>query len=187
MLVTAINKIDRRVIHNAAAHKLSSDWIINPPVDILNTDPSLWVFEENTVRLATVEEQDVIHFPLLKVAKLQALDDWWRQREVEGIRIVHNSTDITLGITPDDIALINGLYTSAKDSVSLGYASSNTDFQLHDIDGNMHLFKLAELTTVLLLYSQARAQLHATRNAKKKAIQLAANKSELDLVEIPNG
>lgn len=184
MLVTAINKNDRSVIYNAAAHKLSEDWIINPPHEVLNTPSNLWVFEGNTVRVATAAEQDILTFPLLKAAKLQTLEDWWKQREVEGIQIVHNNTNIVLGITPDDITLINGLYTSAKDSVALGYASSTTDFQLHDINGDMHLFKLPELTTILLLYSQARATLHATRNSKKKSIQNATTKAELDSVEI---
>ena len=184
MLVTAINKIDRSVIHNAAAHKLSADWVINPPQEVLNTPSNLWVFEGDTVRVATAAEQDVLTFPLLKAAKLQALEEWWKQREIEGIQIVHNNTNIVLGITPDDIALINGLYTSAKDSVALGYASSTTDFQLHDINGDMHLFKLPELTTILLLYSQSRAALHATRNSKKKAIQNSTTKAELDLIEV---
>lgn len=184
-LVTAISKIDKTVLHNAAEHKLSADWVINPSAEILSSDPALWIFEGNSVRLATQEEQDVIYFPLLKEEKLRAIDTWWKQKEETGIRVQTGEIDITLTITPDDIALINGVYTTAKETVALGIKTLSDTFQLHDIEGNMHLFTLSQLTSVLLIYSQTRAAIHATKNIKKKAISAATTKVELDLIEVP--
>ena len=184
MLVTAVNKEDKTVVRNAAQLKLNAeDWIISPPEEIFLEPSKYWIIEGGSIRVATQDEKDVIDFPELKIAKFIQLDSWWKSIEDTGITV--QSPHIVLGVTPNDITLMNGVFTTAQSCVALGIKTQSDTFQLHDFYNEVHLFTLSQLTTILLSYSQQRSALHATYKAKYRAIDAATTKGQLDSIGIP--
>lgn len=187
-LVTAVNKVTKEVLRNAAEHKLTSGlYIINPPEEILQQSSRYWVVDGENLRIMSDDEKDNIDLPVYKEQKLLLLNQWWENMEHVGIRIQIPNVDVTLGITPDDITLMNGVFTMANNCVALGIKQLTDLFQLHDKEGNLHQFTLSQLTNILLIYSQARSAIHATYKAKIKQINAADTKSSLDSIEVPNG
>lgn len=188
MLVTAVNKVTKEVLRNAAEHKLTPGlYIINPPEEYLQVSSRYWVIEGENLRIMSDAEKYVLDLPFYKEEKLRLLEQWWNSREHTGIRIQIPNIDITLGITPEDITLMNGVFTMADKCVALGIKQPTDLFQFHDKDGNIHYFTISQLTNILLIYSQNRAAMHAIYKAKIKAINAADTKAALDSVEIPNG
>lgn len=187
-LVTAVNKITKEVLRNAAEHKLTPGlYIINPPEEILQVSSRYWVVDGENLRIMSDSEKDNIDLPVYKEQKLFLLNQWWENRESIGIRVQIPNIDITLGITSDDITLMNGVFTMADKCVMLGIKQPTDLFQLHDKEGNPHQFTISQLTNVLLIYSQTRSSIHATYKAKIKQINAADTKSSLDSIEVPNG
>ena len=82
-----------------------------------------------------------------------------------------------LGITTQDIALLNGNFTLAKEASNLGITDP---IFVIDTDGESHEFNLQDLTMLMLQYGQARAALSSQDAAKRKAINNATTLEELN-------
>jgi NAD(P)-dependent dehydrogenase (short-subunit alcohol dehydrogenase family) len=72
-----------------------------------------------------------------------------------------------LGLTPQDITLLTGAFILAKETQTMGLASSGV---IVDTDGLAHELSVADLTGLMLQYGQARAALSAAYAASKAAL-----------------
>jgi len=84
-------------------------------------------------------------------------------------------------LSTQDIALLNGNFTLAKEAHSMGLGDS---FFIIDTDGLAHEFNLANLATLMLQYGQARASLSSQDAAKRQAIKNASSIEELNYISI---
>ena len=134
--------------------------------------------------LADVPEPDADILARAKVAKIAALNTWWTAQEATGI--TPQGADFALGITPNDISLLNGAFSLAQTAVGAGVASADGPFTLIDTNGAPHQFTLAELTGTLLSWGQQRGQLSGTYALTKAAINAASTLEELNVVEMPS-
>lgn len=82
-----------------------------------------------------------------------------------------------LGLDIQDVALLNGNFTLAKEAANLGF--TDPVFVI-DTDGEAHEFNLQDLTLLMLQYGQARALLSSQDAAKRKAIKNATTIEELN-------
>lgn len=134
---------------------------IKHPNDIVVFDDNiLYNPEWNNIKDSISPEiiQDVLQPEMeilknIKDSKLLELENWWKTKEEEGLEI----NDIVFGISPDDIALLNGIFTIANTSVSLGVKSQDDKFFITDKFGKSYNLSLSEMTTIMLLYSEQRS------------------------------
>jgi hypothetical protein len=118
----------------------------------------------------------------LRQAKRDALAAWWANHEAAGIQ--PTGYGFRLGISADDVALLNGVFTLAQTAVALEQKTIADTFPVIDKTGNSQLLTLPELTLMLLTYGEARAILSATYSAYQAAINAAQTTEDLDAVEI---
>lgn len=109
-----------------------------------------------------------------KLDKLQDIDNDWKV-------ILNNGWQTpegwSLGIHTDDVTLLNGAFTLAKEAAALG---STDPIVILDTDGEPHALTLEQMTPLMLAYGQARTTLSATDAARRKAVKNATTVEELE-------
>jgi hypothetical protein len=112
----------------------------------------------------------------IKLQKIKELDENWKQVIQNGWT---TSYGYKLGIDIQDITLLNGAFTLAKEASSIGI----TDLiSIVDLDGNSHQLSLQELTLLMLQYGQARASLSNSYAVIKQSINAATTIQELEAI-----
>lgn len=109
-----------------------------------------------------------------RLEKLELVDHEWQNTLNNGWTTPYGWK---LGITTQDVALLNGNFTLAKEASNLGI--TDPVFVI-DTDGEYHEFNLQDLTMLMLQYGQARAVLSSQDAAKRKAIKNATSIEELN-------
>jgi hypothetical protein len=109
-----------------------------------------------------------------KLIKLEQLDKEWELVLQNGWTTPYGWK---LGLSTQDIALLNGNFTLAKEAASMGITDP---VFIIDTDGESHEFNLQDLTMLMLQYGQARATLSSQDAAKRKAIKNATTIEELN-------
>ena len=146
--------------------------------------PILGVSEDFTIdyiEQPTQEQLDEINqiialWPLekAKLEKLEYIDQEWQTTLDNGWTTPYGWK---MGITTQDVALLNGNFTLAKEAATLGI--TDPVFVI-DTDGESHEFNLQDLTMLMLQYGQARATLSSQDAAKRKAIKNSTTIEELN-------
>lgn len=144
--------------------------------------------EDGTYRIDYISEptssqlQDVnsiiTSWPLekLKLEKLEQTDKEWESTIKNGWTTPYGWK---LGLDTQDIALLNGNFTLAKEAASMGVTDP---IFVIDTDGEAHEFNLQDLKMLMLQYGQARATLSSQDSIKRKAIKNANSIEELNLL-----
>ena len=109
-----------------------------------------------------------------KLEKLETVDNEWQNTLNNGWTTPYGWK---LGITTQDVALLNGNFTLAKEASNLGITDP---IFVIDTDGESHEFNLQDLTMLMLQYGQARAALSSQDAAKRKAINNVTTLEELN-------
>ena len=102
-----------------------------------------------------------------KLEKLEEVDEEWKTILEAGWE---TSYGWSLGIDISDVALLNGNFVLAKEAASLGITDP---VFVVDTTGQSHAFNLADLTSLMLQYGQARALLSSQDATKRTAIKNA--------------
>ena len=108
-----------------------------------------------------------------KLDKLTEIDEEWKVTLNTGWQTPEGWS---LGIHTDDVALLNGAFTLAKEATALG---STDPVVILDMDSVPHSLTLAEMTSLMLAYGQARTTLTTADAAKRKLVQDATTIEEL--------
>ena len=108
-----------------------------------------------------------------KLDKLTEIDEEWKVTLNTGWQTPEGWS---LGIHTDDVALLNGAFTLAKEATALG---STDPVVILDMDSVPHSLTLAEMTSLMLAYGQARTTLTTADAAKRKLVQDAVTIEEL--------
>ena len=108
-----------------------------------------------------------------KLDKLTEIDEEWKVTLNTGWQTPEGWS---LGIHTDDVALLNGAFTLAKEATALG---STDPVVILDMDSVPHSLTLAEMTSLMLAYGQARTILTTADAAKRKLVQDATTIEEL--------
>lgn len=155
---------------------------IGPVLSILDDNGILSVeFDNYTL---SSEESVLVNnilnsWPLEKqrYSKLQELDSNWKEVLKNGWT---TSYGYKLGIDIQDITLLNGAFTLAKEASSMGM---NDPTSIVDLDGVSHSLNLQDLTILMLQYGQARASLSNSYAAIKQSINEATTIEELEAID----
>lgn len=160
------------VLHNTISqildiHGISEQNDNNYIIDYIN-DPT----EEQLSQINSIIES----WPLekAKLEKLESVDKEWIATLANGWITPYGWK---LGLDIQDVALLNGNFTLAKEAANLGF--TDPVFVI-DTDGEAHEFNLQDLTLLMLQYGQARALLSSQDAAKRKAIKNATTIEELN-------
>lgn len=113
-----------------------------------------------------------------KLEKLETVDEEWQNTLNAGWTTPYGWK---LGITTQDVALLNGNFTLAKEASNLGI--TDPVFVI-DTDGESHEFNLQDLTMLMLQYGQARAALSSQDATKRKMIKNATTIEELNNLNV---
>lgn len=113
-----------------------------------------------------------------KIEKLKQLDQVWANSIKNGWTA---SSGYKLGIDIQDITLLTGAFTLAKEANSAGFTDPT---YIVDIEGNSHALSLSEFTQLMLQYGQARATLSNSYANLKKSINEATNLEELNAINL---
>jgi hypothetical protein len=116
---------------------------------------------------------DISDLDQAKLDKLTEIDEDWKV-------ILNNGWQTpegwSLGIHTDDVALLNGAYSLAKEAAALG---STDPVTILDTNGEPHSLSVAEMTPLMLAYGQARASLSGADAARRKLVKDATTIEEL--------
>lgn len=113
-----------------------------------------------------------------KLEKIKSLDNNWKLKIKSGWQ---TPDGYSLGIDVSDVALLNGVFTLAKEANSIGI----TDLvNIVDVDGQSHAMNLQDLTILMLQYGQARASLSNAYAIAKQNINDANSLEELEAINI---
>lgn len=141
--------------------------------------------DENSLTTNQIQQINTIidNWPLecAKMDKLDILDQEWQ------VILNHGWTTPygwKMGITTQDVALLNGNFTLAKEAATLGITDP---IFIIDTDGESHEFNLQDLTMLMLQYGQARAMLSSQDAAKRKAIKNTTTVEELNNIDLSIG
>lgn len=109
-----------------------------------------------------------------KINKLAAIESERMQLESQGW---NSGQGFSLGTSPSDIALFAGVFALAKEAAALGLPLP----KLITLDDQTITFAtIQEMTTLLLRYGAARAELSETFAARRKAVESATTLEELN-------
>jgi len=114
-------------------------------------------------------------YPLFckKLEKGSKIDAEWKQTIAQG----WDSGQGRLGLTAEDVALLSGAFTLAKEAAALGLPLP----KLITLDDQTIPFAtIQEMTTLLLRYGAARAELSETFASRRKAVESATTLEELN-------
>ena len=122
------------------------------------------------------EEEAPLRLQYAKKQKLSQIENEWATLEFAGW---DSGAMFSLGIAPSDVALLVGVYVLAKEASALGLpipsiiAKDNSSIQFVTLD---------EMTTLLLRYGAARAELSSTFALKRKAVEAATTLEEVTAI-----
>ena len=108
-----------------------------------------------------------------KLEKLEEVDEEWKTILEAGWETPYGWS---LGIDIADVALLNGNFVLAKEAAGMGITDP---VFVVDTTGQSHAFNLADLTSLMLQYGQARAVLSSQDATKRTAIKNATTIEEL--------
>lgn len=110
-----------------------------------------------------------------KFLKLSQIQNAWNQQLKTG----WNSGQGRLGLTAEDVALISGAYSLAKEASVLGLPLPS----LVTLENTVIEFaSLGDMTQMMLMYGAARSQLSIQYAAKRKAVEEALTIEEVEAV-----
>ena len=122
------------------------------------------------------EEEAPLRLQYAKKQKLSQIENEWATLESAGW---DSGAMFSLGIAPSDVALLVGVYVLAKEASALGLpipsiiAKDNSSIQFVTLD---------EMTTLLLRYGAARAEMSSTFALKRKAVEAATTLEEVTAI-----
>jgi hypothetical protein len=111
-----------------------------------------------------------------KLDKLSDIDEEWKVILNAGFQTPEGWS---LGLSTDDVALLNGAYSLAKEAAALG---STDPVVIVDLAGEAHELTLAEMTPIMLAYGSSRSTLSAGDAAKRKLVRDATSVEEVEAV-----
>lgn len=159
---------------------------INKIVPILGISEN----EDGSYRIDYVNEPDqaqldqinkiIQDWPLekLKLSKIDELNIEWTKTLNNGWATPYGWK---LGLTTQDIVLLNGTFALAKEASSLGI---NNPISIIDTNNEAHEFNLTDLTLLLIQYGKARADLSAKYSLKINLIKEVSSIQELDQISL---
>lgn len=119
------------------------------------------------------EKKQIIILEQSKANKLAAIEAERMQLEAQGW---NSGQGFSLGISPNDIALLTGVFSLAKEASAMGIAMpSIISLENKQIDFN----NIQEMTTMLLQYGAARAEMSKQFAAKIRAVEQAITVEEV--------
>jgi hypothetical protein len=133
-------------------------------------------YKEEVTELQKQAAQEVVsRWPLekAKLEKLAKIDEEWNQTIAQG----WNSGQGHLGLTANDVALLNGAFTLAKEASNLGFDLPS----LITIENNIIIFSnILEMTQFMLRYGSERNRISVEFSLKRKAVEQASTIEELN-------
>jgi len=132
-----------------------------------------WLVFRTTIAL---EDEARILLAEAKRIKLLNIEDAWQKLESAGW---DSGAKFNLGITPSDVALLVGVYVLAKEASALGLPIPSI---IAKDNSSIQFATLAEMTTLLLRYGAARAEMSSTFALKRKAVEAATTLEEVTAV-----
>lgn len=114
----------------------------------------------------------------IKLIKLEELNNIWNNIVKNGWM---SPNSYRLGIDIQDVALLNGVFTLAKEAHSMGM---DTPVSIIDLDGIAHTLSLQDLTVLMLQYGQARASLSNSYATIKQSINNSTTIEELNAINL---
>jgi hypothetical protein len=139
----------------------------------------MYVDQPTELQLEAINEI-LNNWPLkkLKLEKLKQLDLVWN----EIVKAAWTTpTGYKLGIDIQDITLLTGVFTLAKEANNIGLTDPS---YIVDTEGNSHGLSLPEFTQLMLQYGQARATLSNSYAALKQSINESTTLEELNAVNL---
>ena len=132
-----------------------------------------WLVFKTTISL---EEENRILLTEAKRIKLLEIEDSWKKLESAGW---DSGAKFNLGITSSDVALLVGVYVLAKEASALGLPIPS----IIAIDNSSVQFAtLEEMTTLMLRYGAARAEMSSSFALKRKAVEEATTVEEVNAI-----
>ena len=111
-----------------------------------------------------------------KLDKLSDIDEEWKVILNTGFQTPEGWS---LGISTDDVALLNGAYSLAKEAAALG---STAPVVIVDLAGETHELTVEQMTPIMLAYGSSRSTLSASDAAKRKLVRDATTIEEIEAV-----
>jgi hypothetical protein len=119
------------------------------------------------------EEEAPLRLQYAKKQKLSQIENEWATLESAGW---NSGQGFFLGITPSDVALLVGVYVLAKEASTLGLSIPSI---IANDNSSVQFATLAEMTTLMLRYGAARAEMSSTFALKRKAVETATTLEEV--------
>jgi hypothetical protein len=113
-----------------------------------------------------------------KISKIEKLDSLWENITESGWE---TSYGWKLGLTINDVTLLTGAFVLAKEASSLGL---NNPVSIIDTEGLSHELSLQDLTSLMLQYGNARAQLSSKYANVKSQINNLLSIEEVENFDI---
>jgi len=160
-------------------------WRVRMPDGTTRTDPAQWSSDPAVLAAAGYEvternaDDDAYDLEQARTAKLAEIDGAWSRRVADGWTVPGES--YALGIDVDDVALLLGAYTLAKDAAALGLPD---EVAIIDTDGNAHQYNSQTLTPVMLQYGSARATLSGWYASLRQTVAAATTLEEVADIEV---
>jgi hypothetical protein len=122
--------------------------------------------ETPTAEQVSAVEQIISAWPqtLIKINKQKELDQWFQEQQASGYT---TSYGWKLGLKESDVILLTGAFVLAKEAHGMGLALP----YIMDMDGIPHELSFNDLTSIMLLYGQYRADLSTEYANRKRAIE----------------
>jgi hypothetical protein len=136
-----------------------------------------YIAEPTTEQLGLVN-QTIANYPLHleKEKKLEEINNQWNTLEQAGW---NSGQGFSLGITAADVALLVGVYTLAKEASTLGLPIPSI---IANDNSSVQFATLAEMTTLMLRYGAARAEMSSSFALKRKAVEAATTIEEVNAI-----
>jgi len=122
----------------------------------------------------------LLTWPIKKMQylKTKEIENNWKNKIKEGLT---TSYGWNLGIDVQDVALLNGAFTLAKEISNLGL---NNNVSIIDTNGISHELNINELTQLMLDYGQQRSQLSNIYATKLSQVKNASSIEELESLDL---
>lgn len=111
-----------------------------------------------------------------KIHKLLKINNEWSILEKTGW---DSGQGFFLGISPEDVALLVGAFNLAREAAALNLPLPSI---IAKDNSSVQFATLAEMTTLMLRYGQARSQLSSDFAARRKAVEAAATVEEVQAI-----
>jgi hypothetical protein len=175
---------------NTSTHRIAPlPWRVRMPDGTTRTDPAQWSSDpaalaaagyEATERNADDDAFDAASaIAEAKASKLAEIEAAWESQVAAGWTVPGES--YALGIAVDDVALLLGAYTLARDAAALGLPD---EVAIIDTDGNAHQYNSQTLTPVMLQYGSARATLSGWYASLRQTVAAATTLEEVADIEV---